>query len=922
MLENTLFPSIGDPVTKLPECDIHDKHHFPKPQHAFTLQEQFMETVNRVNDTLARIVRQADFMKKSVDEFTSKLSADNTTFKDLVVSTYNNFSSVVTAEVNAFETEIKNSYQAFSDEVKLNWDNFQLNYADFENSINQRIDALVSNTDTAFKEYKTLVNQGFANFQEEISNQLASHKTETSDLINTHKSEMNETYNSFRDAIELRLTYYNSNYIKSFNDYCSTMNNNLAEMERDFEQNYANFTSSINASITEFKNEWAGMMSARLDGQDSVINDAVLYMKTNLTATLNQIVDELIIEGRIDTITTATYQSIKNRIPNIINVKDYFADNLTVNENGEINFEIAVELINEKLSNGEGIWNKPTLYFPNGTYLFGMSDLIIPSFVSVIGESKTGVIFKSETEGGTITLSDSSDTIEYVTLKNFSIEITLDLGIVGEGIWVKNKASHLIIDNVSVNGGSNGIYLQKGLWVSQLSNIDIANVDTGISIKDPSTSTTLKNVYVMNASEYGYHITGLGYSSWENVCADWCKGTVYYFYGCSININGLGCECQDANKSIHSLSSRLNINNATIFTNKDKSSYYMIDATMGTVVLNGVSVDTYDNETHVSQGRLYNMTNDCKLIIQSMNCKTDFLIPSTSGDPNNIFKYSDVFNDYSIANHKTFIGMPIKSGSEPTYETKHADRDYLTGSIWFNNAGHPRNGLAHDDRYALPRQCGDLFVNSQPYNTGVAMWQQVVTGEKIFIEGTKTITKEDDKTILLTISNKSFSERVKAQLGEYPELTLSSLIQNGTTVNGKFIEIDEIGDEYPHDVKLKSVFVNSINPESITDLRITLQGKGEDIEVTDTGLIIGGVNRTFSKLAELPFYISAPTDIAHTEFRAIQHLMCLTSNQITVLLMNNQSTLVDGLMVFNSTDKKPMWFYNDNFYYADGTTLV
>ena len=68
------------------------------------------------------------------------------------------------------------------------------------------------------------------------------------------------------------------------------MNNKLSAMEKSFNQNYNTFVNQVNTSITEFMNEWTAEIDARLDGQDSVINDALLFMKANLTdAVENQI---------------------------------------------------------------------------------------------------------------------------------------------------------------------------------------------------------------------------------------------------------------------------------------------------------------------------------------------------------------------------------------------------------------------------------------------------------------------------------------------------------------------------------------------------------------------------------------------------------------------------------------------------------
>lgn len=906
MLNETLFPTIGKPVDKLPDCDIHDKHHIGhKPPHAFTLQEQFMETVNRVNDTLCRINRQSEFIKRSVEEFTSKISADNATFKDLVVSTYNQFSSTVTAEVNAFETEIKLAYKAFADDIKLNWNNFQLKYDEFETHIDERIDNFRAEIDASFEEYKSLCSEGFEAF-----------KVELEGMHTAHKAEINEMYNTFRDTIENRLSQYNANYVKSFTDYCTAMDGNFTKMENDFSELYDDFTNSITADITAFKLEWTAQIGERLDGQDAKIADAELYMKTNLIASINQIVDELIVAGQIDTIATQTYARIKSRIPEIVNVAEYFGADVVKSSN------LATLLNNAITANPENFHGK-TIYIPNGEYDFGEIQLRIYSKMSIVGESKTGVkikgYFNSKNTKYYAFISvkplEGENNIEYVTIKNLSFESMSEeerpanTTIHRQGIHFTAPSSHVIVDNVSIANVRRGIEFTNGSWVSELSNIDIGNVENGILYAGPGTSTHLKNVYVMSASQTAYDFTGLGYSAWENVCCDWCDNLIYKFNSCSISIDGSGIEGLTNTGAVSANNSNIFIKNATWFSGMGLENYVLAQLNGSNVHIKGLKLDTYDGEIKENAGKFYNLSTNSKLIIEDMKCSTKFLQPSTSSDPDNVITFRDRNNDFTINNHKTVIGQPIASG-DGNNELKHTDRDYLTGSIWFNNVGSPRNGLGHDDRYAVARKCGDLFVNNQPFFSGVAMWQQVTAGEDINVTGQMTMTKVSDTKARIVIKNYQASARGQAY---YKSLSRyiwykSSL---GESVYCAFTS-------HPDKI-FKIAMCASLGSQEDTDLTIEVVAKTGDATVTDTTITIDGANIVFSPMHPNLIILGA-SDIANTEFRAIQHILTLNENMdLLDYGLRFKDYLPNGTMVFEEVTHKPMWHYNGVFYYADGS---
>lgn len=270
-----------------------------------TIQEEFMFTVKKVNETLDRVLHMEDMIRKTLDSYTKTLSADNVAFKDLCVTTYNQFSESVSNEINAFESAINNSIESFELKVKQDNENFLLNFEEFKNTVDSQIEDFVSNINTTFDEYKTAVNNyrdELDDFKSNLSEEMLAHKNSVTEDLNSHKEELNNIYDNFRNAIEGRLTQYNSNYEKSFNDYVTSMNNKLSQMERAFNNNYADFTANINNAITEQNKN----IDERIDGQDSVIADNILYMRTNLKTSLSELLQTMKESGEFDHITTDT----------------------------------------------------------------------------------------------------------------------------------------------------------------------------------------------------------------------------------------------------------------------------------------------------------------------------------------------------------------------------------------------------------------------------------------------------------------------------------------------------------------------------------------------------------------------------------------------------------------------------------------
>lgn len=253
------FPNV------VPHCDPPRPPMAPPPGPNFTIQEQFLDTTRRVNETLNRVLRMESSFKATYEEFVKNLSADNVAFKDLCMVTYNQFAERVRTEVNTFEGDITNAYNAFAESVK------------------QDISAQVAAADV---------------LATSVDERITAFETAQTEALNAYKVELNSMLDASRDTTDARIAQYNANHEQAFTDYVTGMNARFADLEAKLEENQNDYTRETNADIANFK----ASVEGRLDGQNQTITDAVHYMKTNLQVYVGQIVDEMEETGELATV--------------------------------------------------------------------------------------------------------------------------------------------------------------------------------------------------------------------------------------------------------------------------------------------------------------------------------------------------------------------------------------------------------------------------------------------------------------------------------------------------------------------------------------------------------------------------------------------------------------------------------------------
>ncbi len=260
--------------TSLFECK-HPHGDYPPEKPRFTFTEEVEHTAREMRMTISRLLTFEKRLQEKFDDMLKHITSDNVIFKDTFAESYRLFLESAKNEINTFE----------------------------------------SNVDASLTLFKETISSDYANLSEECATQISEYYQNFVDELTGYKTELNETYDNFRDAIESRLTQYNATYLESFQTYTAGINNKFSATEKDLNDSYARFVADVQRTVTEFKNTWANTINTRLDGQDAIINDALLYMKTNFTDAVENFIQTMIDNGEfISIIESEVFSDFNKRL--------------------------------------------------------------------------------------------------------------------------------------------------------------------------------------------------------------------------------------------------------------------------------------------------------------------------------------------------------------------------------------------------------------------------------------------------------------------------------------------------------------------------------------------------------------------------------------------------------------------------------
>lgn len=465
---------------------------FPSEKPRYTMTEEVEHTAREMRNTIDRLLKFEKRVEAKFEDLMKHLTSDNVIFKNTFAEAYNAFLMEVKNEVNVFEGNVDSSMTLFKS-------NLESDYA----SLSEDVKTQITN-------YYNQITENYNSLSEDCRTQITEYYNSFISSLNDYKSELNETYDTFRDAIESRLTQYNDTYVESFNNYTSQMNSKLSTMEKSFNQNYTNFVNQVNTSITEFKNSWANTIEARLDGQDAIINDALLYMKTNMTDSVASIIQEMKANGEFtELIEDEVFTDLSSRVSVVENV------HVTPEMYGAVGDGVAddTEAVKSAISSG-----KPVQL--NGIYMV-TETIIIPTDSHISGG---GTIRKTNTATGNAPvnavfyISGSYCTIEGITISETSVTA---INNHVTAIAIANSVHHVSIENVQVWRVETGISTLGTTFMLNIKNVTCHFCISAFDLWSDATKTSIlmERCYA-NRCHVPYAIKKANYSTLISCGAD------------------------------------------------------------------------------------------------------------------------------------------------------------------------------------------------------------------------------------------------------------------------------------------------------------------------------------------------------------------------------------------------------------------
>lgn len=250
------------------ECEPHNHcgpMHHEKPR--FTMTEDVEHAARLMRETIDRLLKFEERVKRECADLAKNLSSDNVIFKNTMHEAWTTFLMEVKNEVNVFESTVNADLELFKSGIETE-------YATYKDSVNERLSAYV-------QDYETRMSA----LSESIQDQ----------------------YNSFVEATNARIDANNETVSQALADYQRKLTTELNTFEQTMNAQYATFTESVGNSFHEFRETWEQIITERLAAQDGRISDAEMYMRANLEASLATMIGDMhangefadIIEGEV-----------------------------------------------------------------------------------------------------------------------------------------------------------------------------------------------------------------------------------------------------------------------------------------------------------------------------------------------------------------------------------------------------------------------------------------------------------------------------------------------------------------------------------------------------------------------------------------------------------------------------------------------
>jgi hypothetical protein len=370
--------------------------------------------------------------------------------------------------------------------------------------------------------------------------------------------------------------------------------------------------------------------------------------------------------------------------------------------------------------------NEKSTSIPSGTYNFTALTIRCPQTAGfydrprakITGQGVGNTVLQHTGTGTAVNVIGENDIsnaafgaiFEYLSIKKSTASATATTN----GIEFQ-RGSGYIIDNCSLEGGINAIYVPTDIWLSKFTNIKISGSPSyGINMAGSGTSNYFDQIYVTFSTVSAYKLAG-SYSVIGALAADNCSGdSVYNFNFFSGSAGSLGSETPDVTTVVDCNQSELfvghiNIFNAEVSATKGKP----INCTAGAIICSTLTVFDSVAAGDVAQ-QLYSQTDgyvDLKYVDTNWSFNSQW---GNSADNNGFAIYSNKNSPVALrqAGARAYLGLDRRGQGRATID----DGGIVhSNAIFLDCLGSPRyTSDGTDRRFQVGATIGDWFVEGSP----------------------------------------------------------------------------------------------------------------------------------------------------------------------------------------------------------------
>lgn len=273
---------------------------FPPRKPHYTEQEEQEHVKREMKNTIERLLKFEQQLKDDIHSLKHAIMSDTTLFKNTFAESHRLFIEEVKNEVNRFEQNIDNSIVALTaalDEWKTE------TIADIEAKV-AKISADLT------KDYTDFLAETQARYNEFISSVESALNTKGAELderFAMHKTETETAWSAYKGTVENSLTRHVTEVTATLNGFNTTMITRLAEQDAIIRE--------AKELVTQQIADQNASMNSKFTAQDTKIDEAVGYMKTNLENYVENEISEMVASGEFaDSLADEISEAVDSRL--------------------------------------------------------------------------------------------------------------------------------------------------------------------------------------------------------------------------------------------------------------------------------------------------------------------------------------------------------------------------------------------------------------------------------------------------------------------------------------------------------------------------------------------------------------------------------------------------------------------------------